>query len=152
MRLMNLPLLALTAFCLPALAYAEPGDMMHMSASIKMQMAGMQVNIPPQTFNKDICVSKQHDARDIVRQSQRNKTCTVTDYKLSGAGGSFHYACSGEMQVAGDGSFEAKAGGGSHVAINAAGNIHGQPMQMNMSFDTTPSGASCDYTPPAASQ
>ncbi|HEY2346324.1 MAG TPA: DUF3617 family protein [Xanthomonadaceae bacterium] len=134
----------------PSLALAEPGDMMHMSASIRMQIANVQMNIPAQTFSKDICVSKQHDARDIVRQSQRNKDCTVTDYRINGASGSFHYACSGQMSLAGDGSFEAKAGGGSHVNISAAGNVHGQSMTMNLSFETTPAGASCEYTPPAA--
>jgi hypothetical protein len=141
-------LLAVAA--IPALAVAEPGDMMHMTASIKIQVANAPVNIPAQAFNRDICVSKQHDVRDVVKQSQRNKACTVSGYKLSGMSGSFHYACSGAMQVAGDGSFTAKADGGSHVTISAAGNANGQAMQMNMTFDTTPAGATCDYTPPAS--
>jgi hypothetical protein len=142
--------LALVA--LPALAIAEPGDMMHMTASIQMQISSTKVNIPPQSFSKDICVSKQHDARDIVTQSQRNKTCVVSDYKFAGTSGTFRYVCSGEMQLQGDGSFQIKSGGGSHVAINTSGNVHGQPMSMSLTFEATPSGASCDYTPPAAPQ
>jgi hypothetical protein len=146
----TLAICLLTTIAIPALALAEPGDMMHMTVGIKMQMANAPVNIPAQSFSKDICVSKQHDARDVVAQSQRNKNCSVSNYKMTASGGGFHYVCTGNMQLEGDGSFAMTAGGGAHVTISTAGNVHGQPVSANFTIDTTPTGAACEYTPPAA--
>lgn len=142
--------LALAA--MPALVLAEPGQMLHVSSSMTMHMANMPMAVPPRVVDSNVCVAKQHDVRDVVQHAHdsRHGDCTISDYKLSGNGGSFHYACSGRMPMTGSGTFAAKAGGGSHVTIdmNSSGGEH--PMAMTMSIDSTPTGATCDYTPPAA--
>lgn len=137
---------------LPSLAMAEPGQMLHVTTTMTMHMTNMPMAMPPRVVNTTVCLGKQHDVRDVVQRSHdgRHGDCTISDYTVSGTSGSFNYACSGQMAMTGRGTFAAKAGGGSHVTIdmNSTGGEH--PMAMTMSIDSTPIGATCDYTPPAA--
>lgn len=143
--------LALALASVPALALAEPGQMLHVTSSMKMHMDNMPMAIPPRVVDTTVCVARQHDVRDVVQRAHdpHHGDCTISDYKFSDSGGSFRYACTGRMPMTGTGAFTATAGGGSHVSIdmNSSGGEH--PMAMTMTIDSTPTGATCDYTPPA---
>lgn len=141
------PAALLSLLALPALALADPGVMMHMNSSVKMQMPGMAM--PPQAYSQEICVPEHHDVRDAMQHSRRNKDCTISNYQITAAGGSFHYVCGGQMPMQGDAHFTPRSDGGAQVTIDMSGDMHGQPMTMQMHIDTTPTGASCSYTPPA---
>ena len=52
------PAALLSLLALPALALADPGVMMHMNSSVKMQMPGMAM--PPQAYSQEICVPEHH--------------------------------------------------------------------------------------------
>lgn len=155
MKPIILRLCAVTLACvaLPALVWAEPGQMQHVTTTMKMQMANMPMTMSPHTIETTVCVGKQHDMRDIIHQANaehRHSDCSFSDFKVTGTSGSFHYACAGQMPMAGTGTFAGKAGGVSHATIEMHTTGGNQPMAMTMTFDSTPTGAACDYTPPAA--
>lgn len=140
-------LLALSA--VPSMALADPGAMMHVTSVVKVQMPGMAMNMPPHSDTMDVCVPKHHDVRDVMNHSRHHQECSISAFNLSPSGGGFHYSCGGEMPMSGDAHFTQNADGGSHVTLNMAGNAHGQAMAMDMTVDSTPTGAACNYAPPA---
>jgi hypothetical protein len=142
--------LRLCAFALiaaPALAAAEPGDMMHMSVTSQVSMANAPVAIPPQTHSNDVCMSHKHDARDMARMSSsRPRECTYSNYKVSKNSASFHMSCAGDQPMEGDATFGATAAG-SHGTMHMNMQNQGQPMTVDVTIDATRTGT-CDYTPP----
>ena len=135
-------------FAIPALAIAEPGEMMHVTMSGKVQIANPPVSMSMPSISKDVCSPKQIDVRPLVTQTSRNKDCAYSNYKQDGNTVSFHYACTGEkQQLDGDGNFTVQAGG-VRGTIHANSSMHGQATTVDMTYEGTHTGASCEYTPP----
>ena len=132
----------------PAIAVAEPGDMMRMTINGKVQISNPQMSMAIPSISKDVCSPKQVDVRSLVTQSSRNKECAYTNYKQDGNTVSFHYACTGDkQQLDGDGSFTIQSGG-VHGTIHANSSMHGQATVVDMTYEGSRTGASCEYTPP----
>ena len=137
---------AFALITLPALAFAEPGDMMHMTVTSQINMPGMQM--APHAHSSDVCTSRQHDARELAKSSSsRPRDCTYTNYKASAGSASFHMTCTGETPMEGDGDFKFSAAG-SQGKIHMTMQNDGHPMTMDVSIDARRTGA-CEYTPPA---
>ncbi|HTD29801.1 MAG TPA: DUF3617 family protein [Xanthomonadaceae bacterium] len=140
----------LMSIAIPSLALADPGDMMHMSISGKVQVSNPPMSIAIPSINKDVCSPKQVDVRTLVTETSRNKNCTYSNYKQDGNTISFHYACNGDkQQLDGDGSFTIQSGG-VHGTIHANSSMHGQATTVDMTYEGSRTGASCEYTPPKA--
>ncbi len=138
---------ALVLIAAPALAAAEPGDMMHINVSSQVSMPNAPMAIPPRTHSSDVCTSRQHDARDLAKSSSsRPRDCSYTDYKVSAGSASFHMACAGDQPMEGDASFKTTAAG-SHGTMHMTMQAQGQPMTVDVTIDATKTGT-CDYTPP----
>jgi hypothetical protein len=138
--------LALVA--LPTLALADPGDLVHMTISGKVQIANPPMSVAIPSISRDVCSPKQIDVRALVNETSRNKNCVYTNYAQVGTTVSFHYACSSDKtQLDGDGSFTLGANG-VHGTIHANSSAHGQATVLDMTYEGTRTGGSCDYTPP----
>ena len=142
---------ALALLATASAAIAEPGDMMHMTISGKMQISEPAMAMAIPTFNKDVCSPKQVDVRNLMTETSRNKQCAYTNYKQVGNTVSFHYTCSGAQQLDGDGSFTIE-GNGVQGTIHANGDMHGSKTVVDMRYEGTRTSTSCDYTPPKAAQ
>ena len=141
--------LALVAF--PTLAIADTGDLVHMTISGKVQMTSPPMSIAIPSISRDVCSPKQIDVRALVNQTSRNKNCTYSNYSQVGGTVSFHYVCTDEkMQLDGDGSFTVTATG-VQGTIHANSSMHGQATVVDMTYEGTRTGGSCDYTPPKTS-
>ncbi len=141
--------LALLAASLPATdaSASEPGNMMKMHVTSRMQVPGVPFQMPPITHNQEVCVSaKKPDPRDMTKQ---NKDCKVTDYKESGNTVSYRMACTGDVQMNGEGSYEMLDGGGVRGTLHFTGSSRGESVTMDMNYEGERIG-SCDYTPPQA--
>jgi hypothetical protein len=133
---------AFALFSLPALA-SEPGNMMKITSSMHMQMAGMPA-MAPMHYTQTVCTAAKHpDPRDTMRNGAQ---CRVTDYKKIGNTISYDVTCGPPMQMTGDGKFTLLPNAGTHGVMHMSGNAGGQSMQMDMTVDGTRVG-SCDYTP-----
>lgn len=134
------------ALCaLPAFA-SEPGNLMKVASSVRMQMAGMPA-MAPMHSTQTVCSAARHpDPRDTMRNGAQ---CTVSDYKLVGNTVSYHVACGAPAPMRGDGTFTLLANSGIHGVMHMSGDAGGHSMQMDMTVDGTRVG-SCDYTPPPA--
>lgn len=136
-------LLALLA--LPAWAQSDSGNMMKMKVTMKMQVPGAGV-LPERTITQDVCTSKDHDMRAMV---QRQKNCTVSDYRQVGQVVSYHMSCGGNPPtMTGDAHFELLSGGNIKGTVHANSVMGGQTAVMDMTYAGVRTG-SCDY---AASQ
>ncbi|HEV2608509.1 MAG TPA: DUF3617 family protein, partial [Xanthomonadaceae bacterium] len=123
-------------------------DMMHMTINGKVQISNPPMSMAIPSISKDVCSPKQVDVRSLVTQSSRNKDCSYTNYKQDGNTVSFHYACTGDkQQLDGDGSFTIQSGG-VHGTIHANSSMHGQATIVDMTYEGTHTGATCDYTRP----
>ncbi|MGH8539110.1 MAG: DUF3617 domain-containing protein [Stenotrophobium sp.] len=139
-------LCALALIVTPALALAEPGYMMQMNTTVKMEMPGMPSgNMPAQTHSSKICTSVKKP--DMSKVMHGNKDCVISDYEKVGDTISYHMTCSGHMHMQGDARMQMKADGGMHGHMHMIGTSPSPKMDMDMTFDGTRIG-SCDYTPP----
>jgi hypothetical protein len=144
----------LLSFVVPTVAFADPGETVHMDGSVKFQMSSVAMSMPATKYSKDLCVPKQtkHDLSDVQGMLQHSQdkrhNCTVSNFKIEGTSASLHYSCTGDAQLEGDGTFSVKPSGGSQGAVHTSGNVHGQPVTVDFSYDFTPSGAACEYSPP----
>ncbi len=146
LKLCRLSVLALIAT--PLLAQTEPGNLMKVTVTSKMQMPGM-ANMPARTSSETVCTSvKKPDPRQLMK---KNKNCTVSNYQQAGGTISYHMACTGRMQMSGDGKFEMLSGGNvrGQIQMHMANSAGGRTMSMKMSYDGQRIG-SCEYTPPKA--
>lgn len=132
----------------PLLAAAEPGDMMHVTTTMKMTIKGGPGEMPAHTSTVEFCTSKQHDPRDLVKNSGSQKDCAITAFNQVGTTTTFHEVCTGQMQMSGDASFTARPGG-VDGSMHFTGDAGGRAMTMDMSYAATRTG-DCDYTPRAA--
>ena len=138
-------LMAMIAF--PMIALAEPGEMMHVSISGKVQMSDPPMTTSIPAIDRDVCSPKQVDVRHLMNETSHNKNCSYTNYKQIGDSVSFHYACTGEQQLDGDGTFTVE-GGSMHGKVHAKMDMHGMQMVTDMTYTGTRTGATCQYTPP----
>lgn len=142
---MKLQLLATTcALCAlaaaPTLA-GEPGNLMNMTVTTRMQMGASQ--LPPNTRTDKTCISaKKPDLRQMV---SRNKSCKISDYRQLGGTISYHISCT-QPPMSGDGKFTLLANGGIHGTVHAHADAGGRKLGMDMTEDGTRIG-SCDYKP-----
>lgn len=137
-------LLGATVVAAAALAASasEPGNLMKVTSSVHMQMAGGPAMAPMQ-HTQTVCTAATHpDPRDMMRNGSE---CRVSSYKLIGNTVSYHVECSGEARMSGSGSFTMSTAG-FHGVMHMTGGAGGTPMQMDMTVDGTRVG-SCDYTP-----
>ena len=136
-------LLALSA---PALA-SEKGNLMKMTVAVNMQVPGMPAGMGAMTRTTNVCTSaREPDPSQIM---QKQKDCQVSDYKKSGDTITFHMACTGAMQMHGDGKYQLLPDGSLHGTVHIAGTSDGQPVSIDSKVDGTRIGP-CDYTPPAS--
>ena len=130
-----------------AASATQPGNMMRMTVTTKIQMSGLPSSMPPQTHTTNVCTPKtKPDPRTLIKQQ---KMCKYSDFKQSGDSASYHVVCGPPMQMTADAtaSFSSQANGDMRGKVHIAGVTHGQPMQMDMTYDGVRTG-SCDYTPP----
>lgn len=140
---------ALALIALPALALAEPGDMMHFNVTSQVNMPGMAM--PPRVSSHDVCMSHKHDARDLAKSSSSHqRDCAITSYKVGTGSANFHMSCSGDHSMEGDASFKTTAAG-SHGSMHMTMQNQGHPLTMDVTIDATRTGT-CDYTPPAGAR
>lgn len=134
--------IAIAAIVMPACA-SEPGNLMKVTSSMHMQMAGAPAMAPMQ-HTQTVCSAVKHpDPRDVMRNGGQ---CRVSDYKMIGNTVSYHVTCGAPTHMSGDGKFTLLANSGIHGVMRMSGNAGGQSMQMDMTVDGTRVG-SCDYTP-----
>lgn len=128
----------------PASAQSEPGNMMNVTSTVKMQMSGMSV--PPQTHTTEVCASaKKPDPREMLKQL---KDCTISDFVQDGDSTSYHMVCQGRMPMVGDAHFAMHADGSTEGSVHTTSNAAGRSMVMDMAIHGERVG-SCQYTPKA---
>lgn len=131
----------------PTLAMAEPGNMMKITVTTKVDVPGLPSSMPAQTHTVNECTGKtMPDPRSFMKE---RKQCKVTNYHKVGDTIGYHVDCSGDVQMAGDASFTFHNDSSVQGKIKMAGNTHGQQMAMDMTYNGVRTG-SCDYTPPSA--
>lgn len=142
------PVLSLCALCLfattgvPTLAHAEPGNLIKMTVSVKMQLPG--INVPARSHTMQSCAStKKPDARKMV---QKAKGCTTSGYKEVGDTVSFRMECTEPMAMKGDTTFTMAADGGVRGTTHMTSAIEGKAMVIDTTYEGQRIGA-CDYTP-----
>lgn len=123
---------------------SEPGNLMKMTTTTRVQMPGM--SMPPLSHTMTLCTSAQKP--DPTRIMQGQKDCKVTDFKRDGDVITYRMACSGAVAMTGEGRVEMLADGGMRGSMHIAGSSGGKEMVMDTTFEGERVG-SCDYTPPA---
>ena len=71
----------LCLIALPMIAFADPGEMMHVTVSGKVQVSNPPMSMAIPAINKDVCTPKQLDIRSVVTDTSRHKNCTYSNYK-----------------------------------------------------------------------
>ena len=105
MRLMATSLLLLGA--LASVVWAVQGPMRpgQWEVTMKMSMAGMQMQMPEMKSTQ--CITAEQLAKDpatgLPRGAAGQKDCTVSDYKTTGSTISWKMACTGQMKMEGTG-------------------------------------------------
>lgn len=128
----------------PACAQSEPGNLMNVTSTVKMQMTGMSV--PPQTHTTQVCASaKKPDPREMLKQL---KDCTISNFVQDGDSASYHMVCQGRMPMVGDARFAMHADGSTEGTVHSTSNAAGRAITMDMSIHGERVG-SCQYTPKA---
>ena len=136
-------LCALGLVALPAFAN-EPGNLMKVTSTMKMQVPGM--SMPARTQTHQVCTSvKKPDPRDMLKQQ---KDCTLSNLVQTADSVSYHMTCTGQMQMDADAHFQLHSDGGMHGTIHSNSHASGQNMVMDMTIDGVRVG-SCEYTPKA---
>lgn len=125
-------------------AASEPGNMMKMTTTTHMSMAGMPA-MGPMAHTMNVCTSAKKP--DPTAAMKNQKECTFSNYQAVGDTISYHAVCAGHMQMSGDAKFQILPDQGIRGRIHFVGNNGGHPMTMDMDFDGQRIGG-CDYTPP----
>ena len=135
-------LCTLVLFVMPVSAQSDSGNMMKMNVSMKMQVSGAG-ELPVRTTTQNVCTSKDHDMRAMV---QRQKDCTVSDYRQVGNVVSYHMTCGGNPPaMTGDARFELLSGGAIKGTVHANTRMGEQTAVMDMTYSGERTG-SCHYT------
>lgn len=135
-------LCALGVLATTAAAQSDSGNMMKMTISMKMQMAGLG-DMPARTVAQNVCTSKDHDMRAMLQQQT---DCVVSNYQQKGNVISYHVVCGGNPpSMTGDAQFELQAGGDINGRLHTNSNMRGRNVVMDMTYAGQRTG-SCDYT------
>lgn len=121
-----LPLVALS----PAPASAAPAAMQPglWEITMKMEMPGMPIAMPPQTIQHCYTKKDLEDGKNTVPQSE-DKNCKITDYKIQGNTVTWSVICTGENAMSGSGTMTMAATSYSGM-IKAKMKEGGQTMEM----------------------
>jgi hypothetical protein len=132
----------LVSLATPSWAQSDSGNMMKMNVTMKIQVPGAGT-MPAQTLTQNVCTSADHDMRAML---QRQKDCTVSDYRQAGNVYSYHMSCGGTPPaMTGDAHFELLPGGDIKGSIHANSRMGDQSAVMDMTYAGERTG-SCDYT------
>ncbi|MBS0193288.1 MAG: DUF3617 family protein [Proteobacteria bacterium] len=138
----------LAAFALPAVALAEPGVMMHTTISTHVQMTDPPMSMNTPTVSVDACAPSHIDVRDVIAHSGDNRQCSFSEFKPTAGGATYHYTCDGKHgHIEGDATFTMSAGG-YHGKTHGTSNMSGHAMTVDATYSGTPTGTTCEYTPP----
>ena len=125
-----------------AWAQTDSGNMMKVTVTMKMQMAGMG-DMPARTVTRNVCTSKDRDMRAMLQQQ---KDCVVSNYTQTGSTVSYHVVCGGSSpSMTGDAQFDLLPGGDIRGKLHATSNRIGQNMVMDMTYAGQRTG-SCNDT------
>ncbi|HET6804996.1 MAG TPA: DUF3617 family protein [Frateuria sp.] len=144
MARMFFPLILLVACAGSQVLASEPGNLMKVTTTTRMQMPGM--SMPPMSHATTVCTSTRKP--DPRRMMQGQKDCKVTDFRREGDVVTYRMACTGAVTMAGEGRFEMLSGGAMRGSLHVTGNSGGRAMTMDTTFEGQRVG-SCDYDPPA---
>jgi len=118
--------LALAVFCLPA---AAQGTDELWEVTMKMEMPGMTMAMPPQVFKS--CVAKGANDENFVPKQQGD--CKTVDTKRSGNKYTFRTVCNGKNKMTTDGEITFKDGA-YDGRMQMAGTMEGQPVNMTQVY------------------
>jgi Protein of unknown function (DUF3617) len=117
----------LAAFCLPAAAQ-EKDELWEIT--MKMEMPGMPVSMPPRTVRE--CVAKGAGDGDYIPRQQQGE-CRTLESKRVGNKTTWKSVCEGKMQMTGTG--EITFGDGTYDGkMQMTGNMDGRPMNMTQTY------------------
>ena len=125
-RLGSRPLFLMAVACALSsaqLAFAQGSDD-HYEVTVKMEMAGMPMAMPPMT--QRLCVKKGAKDEDLV---PRQENCRVTDTGRTGSRLTFKIACTGPNPMTGTGDFT-MAADSYNGQIRLKGKMEGQDIDM----------------------
>ena len=123
----TLAVLSLAGLFAAPVAAQEKGD--QYEVTVKMEMKGMPMAMPPQTTR--VCVSKQ--AKDESFVPMKGNDCKVTDSRKAGNTLSYRVVCSGADKMTGEGqiTYSGDSYSGNMHMVGSAG---GQPFDMNQTY------------------
>lgn len=137
-------LCALALLVRPAAAQSEPGNMMKVTSTVKMQMSGM--SMPARTSTAEVCTSAtKPDPRELVKQQ---KDCTISQFVQDGDSTSYHMVCQGRLPMVGDARFAMHADGSTEGSVHSISQAPGRTIVMDLTIHGKRTGA-CQYTPKA---
>ena len=131
------PLFLMTAACVLAsaqIAFAQGSDD-HYEVTVKMEMAGMPMTMPPMT--QRLCVKKGAKDEDLV---PRQENCRVTDTARTGSRLTFKIICIGPNPTTGTGDFT-MAADSYNGQIRMKGKMEGQDVDMTQAIAARRIGA-----------
>jgi uncharacterized protein DUF3617 len=129
-RLGSRPVFLVASACVlasPHFASAQGTDD-HYEVTVKMEMAGMPMAMPPVT--QRLCVKKGAKDEDLV---PRQENCRVTDTARVGSRLTFKIACTGPNPMTGNGDFT-MAADGYNGQIRMKGKMEGQDVDMTQAI------------------
>ncbi|HVE50135.1 MAG TPA: DUF3617 family protein [Casimicrobiaceae bacterium] len=129
-------LLFLAGACLiPTCAAWAQGSDDQYDITIKMEMVGMPMALPP--ISQRLCVRKGAKDEDFV---PRQQNCRVSDLTRTGSRVTFKIACTGNNAMTGAGDF-VFASNGYSGQMRLKGKMEGQDMEMTQSIDARRTGS-----------
>jgi hypothetical protein len=119
---------------MPALASGGPDALWEVT--VKMDMPGMPMSMPPQTSK--ICVEKSKEEKTVPM----DKNCQMLDFKRSGLKTSYRFKCTGEMAMTGSGEVTWSTDGNSYKGkMDARGSMEGRPFEMKQEYSAKRAGS-----------
>ena len=102
--------------------------------AVKMEMAGMPGNIPPQTAQRCMSAKDFEDPRKATPDSARaGNQCEVTNYRMQGNTATWNMSCKGTDPMTGTGTMTFE--GERYTGVNRMQIKQGaQPVQMTMNY------------------
>jgi hypothetical protein len=116
----------LVAFCLPA---AAQGTDELWETTMKMEMPGMPMAMPPQTSK--VCVAKGSNDENFVPKQQGE--CKTVDSKRVGSKYTFKMVCDGKNKMTANGEITFRDGA-YDGRMEMVGTMEGQPMAVNQTY------------------
>jgi len=126
MKIRTIALLSVAAaFALPAIAGPQKAG--KWQTTIKVEMPGMPMQMPAITH--DVCVTPQEAEKPEPPRSDRQKDCTISDYKIEGSTVSWKMSCP-KSNMTGDGTM-------TYSADSYTGEFHAKMGEQTMTMHYT---------------